>query len=298
MRWLSLIIASAVAAVQEECSSIPRVSKDQVNEAVKLLLEFGAVVIEGAASRRTMQQLDADLQNETTFRGAEGSFAGVGTTRNAAKPLGESAVARDLAVNADVLGVAEKVLGPFCKRIILGTCSAINVLPVAAPAQPLHRDDSMWAGESLSGQHHFSVSAMWAVTAFSKDNGATRVVMHSHRNATPAVMDPGSVLLWLGSTLHGAGSHSGDPAQDDRRGLLFIYNLGFLRSEHNFHNAIPPDVLRSFPKQLTDLIGYDGANAMEHPWYTGPVYAQPYLGGPAGSASGDGVQFVLPPQSP
>ena len=36
----------------------------------------------------------------------------------------------------------------------------------------------------------------------------------------------------------------------------------------------------------SDLIGHTGENAMEHEWYTGPVYTQPYLG-PAGTHNGN-----------
>jgi hypothetical protein len=36
-----------------------------------------------------------------------------------------------------------------------------------------------------------------------------------------------------------------------------------------------------FSDKLRDLVGHSGDNAMEHEWYTGPVYTQPYLGGPA-----------------
>ena len=35
-----------------------------------------------------------------------------------------------------------------------------------------------------------------------------------------------------------------------------------------------------------DLVGHTGENAMEHEWYTGPVYTQPYLG-PAGKHNGN-----------
>ncbi|CAJ1441099.1 unnamed protein product [Effrenium voratum] len=103
-------------------------------------------------------------------------------------------------------------------------------------------------------------------------------------------MARGSVALWLGNTLHGAGAHSGkEPSA--RHGLVFIYNLGWLKPEHNFHWAMPPGVLRSFSPKLQELIGLFGQNAVEHEWYTGPVYTQPYLGGPSGSSAGEGVQF-------
>ncbi|CAE7659523.1 ausE, partial [Symbiodinium necroappetens] len=156
---------------------------------------------------------------------------------------------------------------------------------------------------------------MWAASDFTAENGATRFLPGSNHwqpsltgygsktgpslpagfqseDALQAVMPKGSVALWSGHTLHGAGSYerSVTPA-GPRHGLLFIYNLGWLRSEHNFHWAVPRAVLQSLSPALKSLIGLDGENAVEHDWYTGPVYAQPYLGGPEGNASGDGVQL-------
>ena len=79
--------------------------------------------------------------------------------------------------------------------------------------------------------------------------------------------------------------------QSSRSGLLFIYNLGWLRTEHNFHWAMPAAVLKSFEPPLQELIGMAGSNAVEHPWFTGPIYSLPYQGGPDGSAAGEGVEF-------
>ena len=54
---------------------------------------------------------------------------------------------------------------------------------------------------------------------------------------------------------------------------------------------MPHDVMRAFEPRLAELIGLHGENAVDHEWFKGPIYSQPYLGGPAGSTSGEGVQF-------
>eukprot|EP01047_Picozoa_sp_COSAG01_P030595 COSAG01_NODE_2137_length_8329_cov_52.487242_13_plen_72_part_00 len=69
-------------------------------------------------------------------------------------------------------------------------------------------------------------------------------------------MAAGSVLLWLGSTLHGAAATTGSSIiESSRKGLLLIYNQGWLKSEHNFHFCIPLSVQRGFPRTLQDLVG-------------------------------------------
>jgi hypothetical protein len=326
-----------------------------MKEAACLLQKYGAVIIDDLVSSEGMDLLTRDLERDVsgTFFGAPGSFAGAQTTRNAAKPLGESRVAQALAVHPIVLGVVDAILSPYTKRIILGTCSAITVVgprsaaEPPAPAQVYHRDDSMWAGDwitnlacrgsmssmsatdddelSLSSFPNLSVSVMWAVSDFTADNGATRLALLSHRQCPrtaqaptdmtfhPAVMKKGSVVLWLGGTFHGAGASSpwvGDvdtavppsplPPREPRRGLLYIYNLGYLRSEHNFFHAIPPNIIAKFDAPLRDLLGYHGDNPVIHPWYTGPVYSQPYLGSPEhgnNTAGGEGVQYAVEPDS-
>lgn len=308
-------------------NSLPRLpstaSPDEVAECIAV---SGAVVVERLVSAETMDVLSAELAVAGgCFKGQVGSFAGQDSRRNAGKPIGESALARTLAVHPLVLGAASLRLRPHCRRMVLGTCTHIRVEPpvkgdAPAPAQILHRDERLWAVSEWpwmptgSERPELGVSVMWALTDFGEANGATRIVPGSHRwlrdgtdvgglgrsqdearaQSVAASMPQGSVLLWSGGTVHGAGAHA--PRCDDssvRSGLLFIYNLGWLRSEQNFHHSIPRDVLVSFDVILRELIGLAGENAVEHPWYTGPVYAQPYMGGPSGTSSGDGVQFKV-----
>ena len=294
------------------------------------LRQNGVVVLENIVAPEKMDMLLKELQTARgVFHGAVGSFAGHHTLRNAAKPLGESTVAQELAVHPLVLATVEEILRPWCKRINLGTCSMISVeAPPSldekpAPPQVLHRDNSMWGASTWpwlpsTGRPEFSVSVMWAASEFTEHNGATRFLPGSHRwphqkheaydkgsslpegitekDVIPATMPKGSVVLWCGNTLHGAGAHAPRQVNDDhvlstRHGLLFIYNLGWLKPEHNFHWAIPASVMKAFSPKLSELVGLFGENAVEHDWITGPIYTQPYLGGPDGSKAGEGVQF-------
>ena len=290
----------------------------------RALQSRGVVVIEKLIPEALMDRMVEELASaKGAFHGAVGSFAGHHTLRNACKPLGESKIAQELAVQPLVLAAVERLLRPWCKRVVLGTCSAISVEAppkgeAPAPAQVLHRDGSMWGASAwpwpTRSRPELSVSVMWAASDFTAQNGATRFLPGSNQwppssggygqkaplphglsagDAPKAIMPKGSVALWSGNTLHGAGSqaaHDG-ATRSARHGLLFIYNLGWLRSEHNFHWAIPQPILQSFSPALKSLIGLYGDNPLHHEWYTGPVYAQPYLGGSEGSAAGEGVQF-------
>ena len=131
---------------------------------------------------------------------------------------------------------------------------------------------------------------MWALDEFTVENGATRVVVGSHNrmdipevdeeDVASAVMSSGSVLYYLGSTIHGGGAnHSTAP----RAGLINTYSLGWLRQEENQYLAHPPEVAEDFPEPLRRLIGYnyggsylgffngDDPHRIFEPGYDGPA---------------------------
>eukprot|EP01052_Picozoa_sp_SAG31_P026708 SAG31_NODE_2442_length_5683_cov_8.114792_3_plen_166_part_00 len=129
----------------------------------------------------------------------------------------------------------------WCTDYRIGSCSAIEVWP-GETAQVLHRDDGIYPLQ-LSGVE-LQVSVLWALTRFSEENGATRVVLGSHGNQATGLEIPrrlrgspygpeatvaanmavGSALLYLGSTHHGGGANS--TQQERRIGLVNTYALG------------------------------------------------------------------------
>jgi ectoine hydroxylase-related dioxygenase (phytanoyl-CoA dioxygenase family) len=131
------------------------------------------------------------------------------------------------------------------------------------PAQPVHRDQ--WAYDFFTFPSGFEVqvSTMWAMTDFTEENGATRVVPGSHRagdrerytvaDTVGAEMRSGSVLLYTGSAYHGGGANNSDAV---RIGMNVDYNLGWLRQEENQYLAVPLEVARTLPESLQRLIGY------------------------------------------
>lgn len=93
--------------------------------------------------------------------------------------------------------------------------------------------------------------------------GATLIAPGSHRweagrTARPdeivsATMPKGSVLVWLGGTLHGAGANT---SNDRRYGIILSYALGWLRQEENQYLDMPPEIASTLPREMKDLIGY------------------------------------------
>lgn len=224
------------------------------------LLESGWCVIPSLLSREIIADLDRDLAPDfdlTPF--CQGGFYGPRTKRFG-RLLVRSPLAKEIVEHPLVLGVARRLLNPWCDRLQLNLTQAVALYPGAAPQLP-HRDQDMWRG--AIGEIEYLVNVMWPLTHYSKENGATVIYPQSHgRKALDAAipsgefqleLEPGSALLFLGSTLHGGG---GNRSNDVRRGAIVSYCLGWLKPYENQWLAYPPAVARNFSPELAALVGY------------------------------------------
>ena len=220
----------------------------------------GYCIIRRALPRATIAALDEDLSEDfarTPF--CEGGFYGA-TTKRFGRLLIRSQHAAALVRHAGILASVETLLSPWCDRIQLNVAQAIAIHP-GAPAQMPHRDQDMW--RAPAGEAEYLVNVMWPLTHFTADNGATMVWPGSHgANAlaaeppnapVAAEMEPGDALLFLGSTMHGAGANR---TGEVRRGIVVGYSLGWLKPYENQWLAYPPEVARRFDPELAALVGY------------------------------------------
>ena len=224
------------------------------------LLEQGYCIIPEALPPTLIGSLDADLEEpfaRTPF--GQGGFYGT-TTKRFGRLLVRSRHAAALVQHRLILCIAETVLRPWCDRIQLNTTQAIAVHP-GAPAQLPHRDQDMWRGPI--GEIEYLVNAIWPLTPFTAENGATCVWPDTHgrralepepsSSPLPAEMEPGAALMFLGSTLHRAGANV---TREVRRGIVIGYSLRWLKPYENQWLAYPPHIARDFPSELAALVGY------------------------------------------
>ena len=226
----------------------------------KLLLEQGWCVIPNAVSPQLIDALDTDLADdfhETPF--CNGGFYGARTKRFG-RLLVRSPLARKIVQHPLILGITRQVLEPWCDTIQLNLTQGLALHPGAPPQLP-HRDQDMWRG--AVGETEYLVNVMWPFTRYTRENGATVVWPESHgsraldseppKGEFPVELEPGSALLFLGSTLHGAGGNASDEV---RRGAIVSYCLGWLKPYENQWLAYPPEVARDFSPELATLVGY------------------------------------------
>ncbi|HEY7810905.1 MAG TPA: phytanoyl-CoA dioxygenase family protein [Allosphingosinicella sp.] len=230
-----------------------------INRRTEQLLVDGFCVIPDLLPR-TIAALDRDLTADferTPF--CRGGFYGERTKRFG-RLLTRSCHAESLVMNPLVTGIVARILSPWCDTIQLNLTQAIALHPGALPQLP-HRDQDMWRG--AVGEVEYLVNVMWPFTPYTRENGATLVWPESHgpkaldpaipASEFPAEIAPGSALLFLGSTLHGAG---GNRTDDVRRGAIVSYCLGWLKPYENQWLAYPPEVARRFSPELAALVGY------------------------------------------
>ena len=156
-----------------------------------------------------------------------------------------------------VLPIIDGVLDSGC---LISSLSSIAIDP-GESAQPIHADDMVIP---LDKPHRPIVcNSMWALTDFTEENGATRLVPGTHRKPNPdyggeyetiaAEMPKGSVLIWEGSLWHGGGANRSGKR---RTGIAMNYCAGFIRQQENQQLGLKPELVKTFSPRLQELVVY------------------------------------------
>jgi len=224
--------------------------------------EQGYAIIEGAIDpaltaelRDTLRQIFVDLDVQPKGTRAEG-FA----TKRLYNLVPRHDIFEILPMHPSVLPLVEEVLEP---ELLLSGTTAMDIGP-GERLQGLHADDGFF---KIGRPHRpMMVTTIWALTDFTADNGATRIVPGSHREpchpepdddsrAIAAEMPAGSVLVMDSQLWHCGGPNT--TADEWRLGLNVQYVRGFFRTQQNHYLSVPTDKIAGYPKRLRELLGYE-----------------------------------------
>lgn len=107
------------------------------------------------------------------------------------------------------------------------------------------------------------LNGMWALTDFTEQNGATRVIPGSQnlgnrercipKDTRPAEMPRGSLFLYTGSVHHGGGANQSDHW---RVGLSLQHAVGWLCQSTNQFLECPPSEVGGWSDELLRFVGY------------------------------------------
>ena len=162
-------------------------------------------------------------------------------------------------------GMADRYLG--ADSYYLNTGQLICIGPGETP-QLLHRDELNWPA-AAGGDNEVTVTAIFALTDFTEENGATVIAPGSHRwpGATPpvnpedtcrAVMPAGAALLYSGKVIHGGGPNSS--TDQWRVGLHAGFVLGWLRAEENHQLTTSLEAAKKLPEHAQRMLGFRSFN--------------------------------------
>lgn len=229
-------------------------------EVVAKLRQYGCAIVDDLASQEQMDRIAAEMEPYIGKTGyGTDNFVGKKTKRTGSL-IARSPAARELIMNDLVLGTVGSFLSKS-SAFQLHLTQIISVFP-GSPAQALHRDQLAWDFFPFPKDFEVQCNLLWALSDYTEEMGATRVVPGSHlsdreeyaiEESVPAEMRRGSALFYTGKVIHGAGANRSDTV---RQAVNITYAVGWVRQEENQYLSTPLEVAKTLPEDLLRVMGY------------------------------------------
>ncbi|TCN53397.1 phytanoyl-CoA dioxygenase PhyH [Rhodococcus sp. SMB37] len=165
-----------------------------------------------------------------------------------------------------ILAIADALLLPIADSYQMTAAQVIEIGPGNKP-QPLHRDLENWPifRELGPNVYNVTINFLTALTDFSEENGATRVIPGSSHwddyenrgtpeETFPALLDAGDILLIDGKVSHGGGENK--TSDEYRRAMAWSFTIGWLTSEEAHAFLVPLDLVRTLPPKIQNILGF------------------------------------------
>ena len=232
----------------------------------------GAVIVQQVLSPDLVSRILADVEPYLAKVDPENDYDGdaYGALLPRTKRLEGLVQKSDAVVEAILderyLAWAEKALD-WCGEIQLNAAQMMVIGPGEEP-QMLHRDDGSWP-QIADGPKQILVNSILALSDFTEETGATRILVGSHNDTTidpytlgpatvtvPALMKAGDALYFTGKTIHGGGANKTTDIY--RSGLSISFTLGWLKPEEAHTLSVTPERMHILPRRIRELCSFAG----------------------------------------
>lgn len=225
------------------------------------MTQQGYTVVRNAIAPELVAEIRASLSRfeaEGKMPFSENTFEGFKTGR-LYNLLDHSELFAQIPIHENLLPIGEGVLD---KGLLLSSISAIAMYP-GETAQAIHADTQLL---NLARPHApISMACMIAISDYTADNGATRIIPGSHlrkdtpeygaefTEVIPVELSAGSALFFDSQLWHGGGANI---SNQPRIGVVFAYCAGWTRPQENLLLGLSKEKVRRFPRRLQELLGY------------------------------------------
>ena len=264
------------------------------SEVVSLVDEIqatGVAVMHDAIEPDFLAEIQVELERLEQVRpGGDippGPFTGL-VTRRWFDLLNDAEVWQRVAIHPWVMQVLPKVLGDGFLLSTMGSA----VVGDGEEAQMFHVDDGVY--QFPRPHPNLVCNTMWALSDFTPETGATRIVKGSNNwDGDPDMtgqttyewsslsMPAGSIVFVVGTTYHGAGHNT---SGSDRVGLTINYCNGSMRQQENLMMAVHPARMLAFPESLQNILGFQVCKGAGHMFAQDPREEMQRHYGPASVA--------------
>ena len=235
---------------------------DTESEILTILERDGGVIIDDVLDSGAIHQIREELTPYLDVsESGSNEFSGFQTKRIGAL-MARSPMCRELAMHPLINSLCSRYLSQYSDGYQLHFTQAVSIAP-DEDCQILHRDRGVW-GNYMNRSIETQFSTIWAISEFTRANGATQIVPGSHKwpkdrlpskeEIVSAEMPAGSTMIYNGSVLHGGGANT--TVAEHRLAVLLHYTLSWLRQEENQYLSCPPDIAAELPADLRRLMGY------------------------------------------
>ena len=238
---------------------------EQVASAAGEVEEKGFAIVPGFLDPERLQRVCEEIEpifarTGTRDASSKGRYSGTQAV-HCHNLFAKTRAADDIAIDPVLLTIIERVLG---KQFQMSVATAMCPVPGVDP-QGLHQDDGHYP---IPRPHlPFIANTLIALDDFTRENGATMLVVGSHKWTRPvkqdaevsyAEMSAGSLLVFDGALWHAGGGNR--TRRTRRRSINLNFNLSWLRQQENQYVGIPREVWLALPERLQRLLGLQKVN--------------------------------------